>query len=322
MIGMSATRRLARSVLRRLLRLEEPRLLRRLGGRASQPTFLIGAPRSGTTVAFQLLLSQLEIAYICNFAERFPESPVAATRVVLPSIRRYRSDFSSNYGVTKGYAGPNEGEKVWKRWFGSGYVDETNLTPENKANARATLAALERLLGGPFVGKAPSNSTRIRALNAAFPEGLFVWVRRDPLMIAQSILKARRVDPQRLSDLPPEQVWWGVRPKQYEQIKDKHYIDQICEQVYYIEQNIVEDLAATGSGRCAEVWYELLCADPGGELRRITDFLSRHGLTFQTTGHELPDLKASQQRHVSDDELEMLRTRLEGLYARRARALA
>ena len=316
MTGTSVLRAIVRTGLREMLRLQESRLVKPGQRPSAPPTFMIGAPRSGTTVAFQLLASQIRTSYICNFATKFPDSPVAATRLVRTAIRNYQWHFTSDYGRTSERAGPSEASNLWKKWFGGGWVDDATVPWENKQEARATIAAIEKSLGAPFLNKAPDNSGRIRPLNSTFPNCLFLWIRRDPLMVAESILKARRVDPQHSTNLPPEQVWWGHRPKEYEQLKPKDYIDQICGQVYCTERNIIDDLEAVGCRRYLEVWYEDICANPARQCERIVRFLTGRGVAVLPTGTPLPEFRAARTRKVSEDEFDRLRSAIQDLYSR------
>ncbi|MHC4295126.1 MAG: sulfotransferase family protein [Planctomycetota bacterium] len=297
-----------------LLRVQESLLIRDGERPSTPPTFIIGAPRAGTTLAYQLLTDQIRTSYICNFAASFPAFPVAATWLVRREIRKYRSDFTSKYGRTKHRAGPCEGYVIWQRWFKWNGNSEAQILPEDVVRARATVAALERVLGAPFINKDPHHSGRIHALHRAFPNCLFIWVRRNPIAAAQSLLKARRLSPRELTDAPREQVWWGHRPREYQCIKTKHYVDQVCEQIYLTERNIADDLNIIGAKRRLEIWYEDLCSDTNAQLYRIASFLSERTVHVEATGHRLPELNKTQRSLTSPTELRIMRIKLESLY--------
>ena len=192
MSPMSVVRKAGGLVVHQMLPLLEPRLLASAKNLSSPPVFILGPPRSGTTLLYQLLTTCLRFSYICNLADRFHDCPVATTVLLRGLIRSYRTDFTSRYSRTGGYAGPSEGATIWRKWFGWGYVDESDVTHEARREAYTLVAALESVLGAPFVSKSPRHSTRIRALESVFPGCLFLRVSRDPLAVAQSILKRRR----------------------------------------------------------------------------------------------------------------------------------
>ena len=304
-----------RAVLVPLLRAQEPFLVNGGDGPQMPPTFIIGAPRAGTTVLYQLVTDQLRVSYFCNFAASFPLAPVAATRLIRREIRNHRSNFTSSYGSTSERAGPNEGYRIWLRWFKWARAPGVLVSAKDAKNARGTVAALERMLGGSFVNKDPHHSARIRALCDVFPRCVFLWLRRDPLAAARSLLTARRESPRCSANLPLEQIWWGHRPREYDLIKRKHYIDQVCEQVYYTERNILEDLSVVGPERCLEVRYERLCDGLAAELARIACFLEQRGVYVQPTRRRIPQLNTEHKWDVSEAESQMMRSRLRSLYA-------
>ena len=45
------------------------------------PVFIIGSPRSGTTVLYQLLCKHLQFGYINNFVSNWPKAPLTATKL-------------------------------------------------------------------------------------------------------------------------------------------------------------------------------------------------------------------------------------------------
>ena len=316
MSPMSVVRRAGGVVVHQMLPLLEPRLIASAKRLASPPVFILGPPRSGTTLLYQLLTTCLRFSYICNLANRFHDCPAATTVLLRRLIRAYRTDFASIYSRTRGYAGPSEGAEIWRKWFGWGYVDESDVTHEARREAYTMVAALERILDAPFVSKSPRHSTRIRALESAFHGCLFLRVSRDPLAMAQSILRRRRVGDGAPLPPSPEQKWWSVEPKQFESIKGKYYIDQICEQVYFTERNIIEDLAAVARGRCLEVEYTDLCHDPAGQLAHIQTFLARNNVMTKSRMSPPKRFEASTKRQVSEGEFVQLRWKIENLYGR------
>lgn len=312
---MSAARRAIRRMLVPAFRIHEARLLSRHRLPSAPPLFIIGVPRSGTTLAYQFVVDQLRMSYICNFAEGFPRTPAAATWLMRGAIRKYRCDFRSSFGHTNGRAAPSEGGQIWNKWFGWGYVDPATISPQAKAQARATVAAIEAALAAPFVNKQPHHSVRMRAMADTFPGCLFLWVRRDPVETAASILTARRLNPTQKHHPAPEQAWWGVRPSNWHRLKTRHYVDQICGQIYDIERHILQDIEAAGPARCVQVWYEDLCARPAAHLEQIRSFMVQRGICVETRGNAMPKLTVPHVRRVTDCEDRMIRRRLKELYS-------
>ena len=82
--------------------------------------FIVGAPRSGTTLLTQLLISQYEIGYVSNLIARFWKAPylgLLLAKEIRDPDRPPDVGFSSDRGFTSGYEGPHEFGYFWRRWF-------------------------------------------------------------------------------------------------------------------------------------------------------------------------------------------------------------
>src|SRR5690606_21792278 len=65
---------------------------------APPPVFVVGPPRSGTTLVYQLLVRRFRVAYLSNLAHRLYETPAAATWLGRPFVRPWTGPFESRYG--------------------------------------------------------------------------------------------------------------------------------------------------------------------------------------------------------------------------------
>ena len=87
----------------------------------------------------------------------------------------------------------------------------------------------------PFLFKNLYNSMRILPIRKALPESLFIVCYRDPVDIAQSILKCLE------NKLGNRSSWWSVPPREYNEIRNNPPLQQVVEQVYYIYSLIQKD---------------------------------------------------------------------------------
>ncbi len=224
-----------------------------------------------------------ETSYFCNAATEHSRYPAAVTRMLRSRIRRYRVEFVSDYGQSRGASAPSEGLDIWHRWFPDGYVDERYLSIDAANDLQRTVRAVAAVLKAPFVNKDPHHCVRLRALDTVLPGCLFLYIHRDPMANAASILNVRmkRAD-QGQGDLS---TWISVKPKEYAGIAQDGYITQICGQVYYCARNALDDLKAVAQGRYLMVSYEDLCADPGREVDRIRAFARTNGVPVHQREH-------------------------------------
>lgn len=242
-----------------------------------RPTFIVAPPRAGTTLTMQLIAWAIPTSYFSNLtwlSRLILGYPLPGTTAWLarwlPRTRYLRS-FESDYGRTRGAAAPTDGEFIWNTLFESGNnaVDPNDVTPDQHREIYRAVAATERAFGLPFVNKTTVLSLRIRALVKMFPNALFIHVTRNPLDVAQSIFRARK------SKYPN---WLGPRPPQCEDVSNKTILEQVCEQVHYVEENIARERSAVGESRFLTVAYKDVCDRPLRELERIAAFMNHHGV--------------------------------------------
>ncbi len=279
------------------------------------PVFIVGAPRSGTTLFYQLLIQNFRTAYFPNIANSFYMCPISATRFGLLFCKEYQSSFKSKFGYEKGCMAPSEAGNIWNRWFPhegkegfnytpAGYIKE----PDRKIIYRI-VANIEQLFRAPFFTKNVKMSVRLPALSEIFPNALFLFLRREPLHAAVSLLRIRRQH--NLS-------WWSVMPKEIDRIKDLPDIEQVCHQVYYVEQNILQDARAYFPDQIYTLNYQTLCNQPQKELDNIYHFLNERGChlqskkvnTIQKFNISLPGA----DRWVSEKEIQRMKNILKNLY--------
>jgi hypothetical protein len=241
--------------------------------------FILGPPRSGTTLLYELLVRRFRFAYISNLAHRLYRTPLSATFLGRPLITAWRGDFESRYGHIGGWGAPSEGGWVWNRWV----PESHNLTEEHAARLpvdviRGTISGLSRAMHAPFLNKNVMHSVHMRLLDRLFPGCLFLHMHREPAANVRSILRARvQSGGPRTGDDP----WWSVKPKEWSSFKDADLVTQASAQVYYVHHNIEDDTARLGEQRTLIMDYHGMCTDPRSTLERVSAFLGRAGVVLE-----------------------------------------
>ena len=262
------------------------------------PIFVVGPPRSGTTLFYQLMIHRFHLAYFPNVANRYRESPVTATRFALKFCKPHTSDFTSSYGLVDGGMAPHEAGSVWNRWYptegehgynytGAGYFDRGT-----KHIIYQTVAGMEELFDAPFINKNVKNSVRIRSIAEMFPEALFIQMRRNVFDVANSILESRKEIRHDVKD------WWSVMPKEIERLKNLNCLEQVCGQVFYVEKNIKEDIAVVDREKAHVLHYEELCDHPKKELDKVLAFMNANGCNIRIK-YDVPE-SFKRSRHKRD----------------------
>lgn len=94
---------------------------------------------------------------------------------------------------------------------------------------------------------------------------LFVYLRRDPIYIAQSLLMCRE------EHYGCRDLWWSVVPKEYHALKEMDVLHQVAGQAFYIKRSIENELAEIPKANQLVVDYESFCADPNKVFGQIAD---------------------------------------------------
>ena len=216
-------------------------LVLRSGRIKSEPAFIIGSPRCGSTILYQALTNQFNFTYIDNLTCRLYRTPVFGCWL---SHIKYKNiphnNFSSSLGVTleHGLHAPSECGRLWYRWFPKNrhFVETSDITEKDKADLKNTIDNLQSVTGKPVLFKNLNAGQRLRVISEVFPNAKIIFLQRDPRFVAQSILKARE------SLKIPKGQWWSVKPENYQALSNLDENELCAAQVYYLEKQITEDL--------------------------------------------------------------------------------
>jgi hypothetical protein len=237
------------------------------------PLFIVGAPRCGSTLVYQLLVQGFAVGYLSNLHCRLYGAPSLVERA-LRQRQPPPATFESVHGRTAGERAPSECGEYWYRFFRRRpqYVPLAEADPERMRRLRASVRALGDAAGAPLVFKNLICSLRLAPLGDALPEALFVFVRRDRVANAASLLAARK---RIFGDYGH---WWSAEPPGIEELRTLPPHEQVVEQVRRVEELVRTDGERLGAGRLLEVRYEAVCEDPRGVLEAIGRFASRAGI--------------------------------------------
>ena len=259
------------------------------------PILLIGAPRTGSTLFFQLLVRQFRVSYISNAMAAAPRFMVRLCRFAPRTCVGFNDCVrKSEFGFVPGLLAPNEAGQVMRDWFGADASDES------AAWVRATVAAITAQADAALFLKNQSNTIRLTKVQRIFPGARMLLLRRDLRWTAQSLLVARR----RLHG--DDRQWWSVQPPGWESVAEREPVYQVLWQAAKLEQ-IALAACAAAPHRAAVVDYEELCARPAAVMTGIGE---RFGL--EPTGLLPPQLSTSERRRLSERDWD----RLEALYQR------
>jgi hypothetical protein len=244
--------------------------------------FLIGAPRSGTSLLYKILCLHPDAAWVSNWVRRFPGAlPLAALNRVparLPRLRRkvWFGDDSNAYvyGEPRSmwrrlFPMPVEGEPLFERCRipddGAGERPQQSERLHQISALRTGVATICRFGGGSlFVNKRIANNRRIPLLADAFPTARFVDIVRDGRAVAYSL--------SRVDWWPDSALWWHPgTPRTWAAEGGNPW--ELCARSWVEEIGAVEEgLDVVPPERVLRVSYEDFVADPFATLDSLVLF--------------------------------------------------
>jgi len=248
-----------------------------------RPLILVcGAPRSGTTLVAQALISHLPVCYFNNLTSVFPRAPIVANLLFGNPIGPKTLDYDSYYGKSVSFSGPNDALYIWDRWLGK---DRTSIPTALSQSAKEQLSkffgAYEQAFERPIVGKNNSLNTCAHLIAEVLDSAHFLCMARHPVYLAQSLLKAR-------TDIhgDPNTVY-GVFTTTKANDRKTDYIEDVCEQVFFYEQKIKEQQTIIGPERFWIVSYETFCEKPEQLVKKVSEQILHQPIRAETVAQTL-----------------------------------
>ncbi|MCP3928809.1 MAG: sulfotransferase [Bacteroidetes bacterium] len=244
-------------------------------GKIPPPLFIVGVPRSGTTLTYQMLTQQLQVGYFTAIMGYLYGMSNMVNLIIRPLLRRPEPIFHSNYGNIKGILSPSEHPNFWFQWFPSDgdlghYVKPDGINLRNYESLKQSVESITVIMRKPMVFKCLYLDMTVGTLAQIFPGAKFIFVRRDLFMNCQSILLGR------LKQKNPKE-WWSVKMPHYERLLSLPIWQQVTQQVFHTDRIILKDLKQYAPGRFIELQYEEICQNPQKIIHDITNWLKPAG---------------------------------------------
>lgn len=275
------------------------------GQQLQQLIFIIGAPRTGSTVLYQSLTNQSDALYVdnlvCLFFRNFLFGFWLSNKLFK---QKTHNCFKSKHGNTNqcGWHAPSECGSFWYRWLPKDrhFVDSDQADLKAIQEIKEEITATSNYFKKPMVFKNLNAGQRLRMLVKAFPDAKFIFVRRDPIYTVQSILKAKR------QLKIPDNQFWSIMPPNVEELKKLDWPEQIVKQVYFLEKQIAKDLQLFPRQNVYEINYTELTQ------KRISVLISELGLTERET-YQNAEIKINEKLSLSDKEIRLIENEIEKL---------
>ena len=269
------------------------------------PIFIVGAPRTGSTVLYQSITNQADVLYIDNLVCLFFSNFLFGFWLSNSIFKQKAHNcFQSEYGDTSNYGwhAPSECGSFWYRWLPANrhFVDHNEIAIEDIEEIKVEIAETSNYFKKSIIFKNLNAGQRLRMLVKAFPDAKFIFVRRDPLYTAQSIIKAKRK-----LKIPGNQ-FWSIMPPNVDELKKLDWHEQIVKQIYYIEKQIAEDLQLFPKQNVYEVNYTELTQE------KITELIAQIDLKKKTM-FQAPEIILNEKLSLPEQEIQLIQNEIKKL---------
>jgi hypothetical protein len=235
--------------------------------------FIVGVPRSGTTVLFQAMARHVDITYINNFVARYWMAPLAG-------LMRYQRSHGqgpktiplrSSFGVADGVHSPHEFAWFWQFHCGFFETDdliEMELDMFDWSSIRREIEGIAGWGRRPVVFKSLNYVVyNVKRFARELANSKFIYIRRDLRYVIQSIMENR------IARYGTEDQWWTIRPRDIGQWRSVPPLDQVVHQALDIRNALELSIYDLPAERRLVVDYEDLVEDTPSVVKAVANFL-------------------------------------------------
>jgi len=255
--------------------------------------WVVGTPRSGTTLLAETIAAAADVGWVDNLAARFPRQPTVGM-LLSETMRRHAGTVESEgppggaryeIGRTRGLHGTHEFGFFWSQWLGleadgSHRLDAERRAAVDRAGLGDRLRAMIAVADRPFLVRNVICGLNAALLAEIHPRSLFIEMRRDRRDTAASILGCRR------RHGGGAHRWWSLRPSSWPPARAGHAAPpetgddpnpiaaaEVARQVLDLRADLRDEAARVAAGGSGARWctldYDELCRRPAAALDRL-----------------------------------------------------
>jgi hypothetical protein len=259
-----------------------------------QPIFIVGAPRSGTTLLYQLMTYHYRLIYFSNISSVFIKSPILFSFLTKKLFKPYQDKkLTSNYGLMKGIWAPSEAGKIFQYFF----------YKKNDERIKNSIVKLSSVYNAPFIAKNLRINSQLEYIHHLFPDAIFIYMQRDIQFNAQSLLigvleKNTDIIGNITKDEQRSRVLNSSKNENFEQVVDD--IDKI--------DSSITSFFNTPEVNGITINYDDLCSDYEKELSKIEHLFKDNKIQLERK-NVLFDLyiKASKKIKLKEEDWSLLK---------------
>ncbi|MCG6870643.1 MAG: sulfotransferase [Gammaproteobacteria bacterium] len=266
------------------------------------PVFFVGAPRSGTTIIFEVFGSHESVGWLSNYSNSFPSWPSLNLL-----CRIFDNRFFDLRGQKKQHGRlipgnrflprPEEAYDFWSRYcdadFLRDYLLGVDASPETAAVIADLFARTSAYQGKPCMANKVTGPGRIQYLSSIFPQARFVHVIRNGRDVVRSLMKVGFWKEGGGFEHP----WWnnGLPEDLLKAWEESDRDPEVLAAIQWVTivRSIQSDASRLAEGRYFEFRYEEFIEDPHREIGKLFTALN---LKYSRRAHGYIDATMSSGR--------------------------
>jgi len=279
-----------------------------------KPIFIVGSPRSGTTLLYEYLAMHKSLAWfsqhdhISNFTHEYLEFINFRRRIF--GIRNW-SYPGRNHDVRyrTSFEFPDEYGSFWNMWIGKTWATEKDATEKVRHNLIMNIKnLLNKKNKTRFLNKNPPHSVRIRLLREVFPDALFINIIRDGRAVVASMINS-------MGGTKYTENYFGIPLKNNDQM-NYEILERHARQWIEVNEEIQNAKKYLKENQYFEIKYEKFIEDPKENIMKIQKFcelddhdifekpmLRLYGGKLTLTTEKLQSRNDKWKKQFSEDEI-------------------
>ncbi len=261
--------------------------------------FIIGAPRSGTTILSQFIAATMEVGYVNNLMASFWRSPVFGALLSKKLITNREIGQSSNFGQTNSVSDLHEFGGFWREALSYENMDQKASHNISWKNLTYKLEQISTVMGKPMLYKVFHLYWHLSEFHSLKPNSKWLWIERDIESNANSLLNLREVRTGSRNN------WISAKPLVCSQFVNESAETQVVSQVIAINRWIESELSKINNASWLKVNYEQFTQNPTVEIEKIAKFLNLTVNSFELNKFIEGIKSASSSSHTARFEKEI-----------------
>ena len=238
----------------------------------TRPIIIVSAGRSGSTMYYRMVARHRDLGWLSSYNQALPSLPSVALL-----SRLYGTEILDGVKHETWFPKPFSPYRFWARYLPDIARHDRPLVADDVADAvidplRRTISRIVRYQGRTRFLMKLTGWSRIAYFDRIFPDARFIYLRRDPLSVVESWVRAGWLN---VTDSVDSDGWeWGAVPREYREVWDDLGGGSLLSAAMktQLDMDDIRRNVDMFPGRCFELNYEDLISDPMTWMRNTLEF--------------------------------------------------